>query len=113
MSSSAVNRSVGGTIDTSWKSKPDQRRLHAPRWHKRKHVYPHLLRHTTAVHVPQAGVEPSAIRDVLGNASAESTWHYVRVNLEMRTCHRAASADVAAFTHSHESVGAVTRCARD
>lgn len=49
-----------------------------------KHVHPHLLRHTTAVHMLQAGADPSAIRDVLGHASAETTWRYVRVNLELK-----------------------------
>ncbi|MGI8609482.1 MAG: tyrosine-type recombinase/integrase [Candidatus Dormibacteria bacterium] len=49
-----------------------------------KNVHPHVLRHTTAVHMLQAGVDPSAIRDVLGHASAETTWRYTRVNLETR-----------------------------
>lgn len=39
-----------------------------------KRVHPHVLRHTTAVHMLQAGADPSAIRDVFGHASAETTW---------------------------------------
>jgi integrase/recombinase XerD len=50
----------------------------------RKHVHPHVLRHTTAVHMLQAGADPSAIRDVLGHANAETTWRYTRVSLEMK-----------------------------
>jgi len=49
-----------------------------------KHVHPHLLRHTTAVHMLQAGADPSAIRDVLGHANGETTWRYVCVNMEMK-----------------------------
>ncbi len=49
-----------------------------------KHIHPHVIRHTTAVHMLQAGADPSAIRDVLGHASAETTWRYTRVNLEQR-----------------------------
>jgi integrase/recombinase XerD len=50
----------------------------------RKAVHPHILRHTTAVHMLQAGADPSAIRDVLGHASPETTWKYARINLEMK-----------------------------
>ncbi len=49
-----------------------------------KNIHPHVLRHTTAVHMLQSGVDTSAIRDVLGHASAETTMRYARVNLEMR-----------------------------
>jgi integrase/recombinase XerD len=49
-----------------------------------KDVHPHILRHTTAVHMLQAGADPSTIRDVLGHASPETTWRYARINLEMK-----------------------------
>jgi len=49
-----------------------------------KRVHPHVLRHTTAVHMLQAGADPSAIRDVLGHASAQTTWRYTHVSLEMK-----------------------------
>ena len=49
-----------------------------------KHVHPHMLRHTSAVHMLQAGVDPNVIRDVLGHASSETTWRYARINIEMK-----------------------------
>lgn len=49
-----------------------------------KRIHPHVIRHTTAVHMLQAGVDASAIRDVLGHQSAETTWRYTRINLEMK-----------------------------
>jgi site-specific recombinase XerD len=49
-----------------------------------KHVHPHLLRHTAAMHMLQAGVDPNVIRDVLGHASTDTTWRYVRINIEMK-----------------------------
>lgn len=49
-----------------------------------KQIHPHVLRHTAAMHMLQSGVDPTAIRDVLGHASAETTWRYARINLETR-----------------------------
>ena len=49
-----------------------------------KSVHPHVLRHTTAMHMLQSGSDPSAIRDVLGHASAETTWKYARINLDTK-----------------------------
>lgn len=50
----------------------------------RKRVHPHILRHTSAVHMLQAGVDPNTIRDMLGHANAETTWRYARINMEMK-----------------------------
>jgi site-specific recombinase XerD len=49
-----------------------------------KRIHPHVLRHTAAVHMLQAGVDPSGIRDILGHANAETTWRYARINLEAK-----------------------------
>jgi site-specific recombinase XerD len=49
-----------------------------------KRVHPHSLRHTSAMHMLQAGADPNAIRDVLGHASSETTWRYARINIEMK-----------------------------
>jgi hypothetical protein len=32
----------------------------------------------------QAGVDPNVIRDVLGHASTDTTWRYVRISIEMK-----------------------------
>src|SRR5206468_1268531 len=49
-----------------------------------KRIHPHVIRHTTAVHMLQSGADASAIRDVLGHQSAETTWRFTRTNLEMK-----------------------------
>ncbi|MAE16787.1 MAG: integrase [Deltaproteobacteria bacterium] len=49
-----------------------------------KHVHPHILRHTTAVHMLQAGVDPNSIRDCLGHANSETTWRYARITMQMK-----------------------------
>jgi site-specific recombinase XerD len=50
----------------------------------KKRIHPHVLRHTAAVHMLISGVDPTGIRDILGHASAETTWRYARLNLEMK-----------------------------
>lgn len=49
-----------------------------------KRVHPHMLRHTTAVHMLQAGTDPNSIRDFLGHASSETTWRYARITMQMK-----------------------------
>jgi site-specific recombinase XerD len=51
---------------------------------KKKRVHPHVLRHTTAVHLLQAGVDLVTISHWLGHASVETTNRYAAVNLEMK-----------------------------
>ncbi len=51
---------------------------------KAKRVHPHVLRHTTAVHLLQAGVDLVTISHWLGHASVETTNRYAAVNLEMK-----------------------------
>lgn len=50
----------------------------------RKRVYPHTLRHTTAVHLLQAGVDLVSISHWLGHASVETTNRYTAVDLETK-----------------------------
>ncbi len=50
----------------------------------RKRVHPHTLRHTTAVHLLQAGVDLISISHWLGHASVETTNRYATVDLEMK-----------------------------
>lgn len=49
-----------------------------------KRVHPHVLRHTTAVHLLQAGVDLVTISHWLGHASVETTNRYLAVDLEMK-----------------------------
>jgi site-specific recombinase XerD len=49
-----------------------------------KRVSPHTIRHTTAVHLLRAGVDPNTIRAWLGHVSLETTNKYAEVDLEMK-----------------------------
>jgi site-specific recombinase XerD len=49
-----------------------------------KRVHPHVLRHSTAVHLLQAGVDLVTISHWLGHASVETTNRYAAVDLEMK-----------------------------
>jgi site-specific recombinase XerD len=51
---------------------------------KHKHVTAHVLRHTTAMELLQAGVERSVIALWLGHESIETTQIYLDANLEMK-----------------------------
>lgn len=50
-----------------------------------KRISPHTIRHTTAMHLLQSGVEMSVISSWLGHSSQETTHQYARINLEMKT----------------------------
>jgi integrase/recombinase XerD len=49
-----------------------------------KRVHPHVIRHTTAVHLLQAGVDMVTISHWLGHADIETTNRYASVDLEMK-----------------------------
>lgn len=51
----------------------------------KKRISPHTVRHTTAMHLLQSGVELNAIRSWLGHASLETTHQYAQIDLEMKT----------------------------
>ena len=55
-----------------------------PSLRKRK-VTPHTLRHTTAMHLLQSGVEINVIKSWLGHKSIATTNHYIEIDLEMKT----------------------------
>lgn len=50
-----------------------------------RRISPHILRHTTAVHLLESGVELNVIRAWLGHISLETTNRYAEVNLRMKT----------------------------
>lgn len=52
---------------------------------KGKHVGPHTLRHSTAVHLLRAGVDINTIRAWLGHVSVDTTNIYAEVDLEMKS----------------------------
>lgn len=49
-----------------------------------KRVSPHILRHTTAVHLLRAGVDINTIRAWLGHVSLDTTHVYAEVDLDMK-----------------------------
>lgn len=51
---------------------------------RRFRVTPHVLRHSCAVALLQAGVDVTVIRDYLGHASIATTSRYLSTNLEMK-----------------------------
>lgn len=63
----------------------------------RRRISPHTFRHTSAVHLLEAGVEVNVIRGWLGHVSLETTNRYAEINLRMkeaalRACQPPASA---------------------
>jgi integrase/recombinase XerD len=48
------------------------------------HVTPHTIRHTTAMHLLQSGVELNVIRSWLGHVSIATTNRYIEIDLAMK-----------------------------
>lgn len=51
---------------------------------KQKQISPHTFRHTTAMHLLQAGNELNVVRLWLGHANLNTTHMYVEINMEMK-----------------------------
>ena len=51
---------------------------------KRRKITPHVLRHSCAVGLLQAGVDITVIRDYLGHASVATTSRYASTNIQMK-----------------------------
>lgn len=51
---------------------------------KKKKVTPHIIRHTTAMHLLQSGVDLSVIALWLGHESIITTHHYIEADLKMK-----------------------------
>jgi site-specific recombinase XerD len=51
---------------------------------KQKRISPHTIRHTTATHLLQSGVDINTIRAWLGHVSINTTNIYAEVNMEMK-----------------------------
>jgi integrase/recombinase XerD len=56
---------------------------HVPALQKRR-ITPHVMRHSCAVALLQAGIDISVIRDYLGHASVATTSRYIGTNLQMK-----------------------------
>ncbi|MCK4414662.1 MAG: tyrosine-type recombinase/integrase [Candidatus Eisenbacteria sp.] len=65
-----------------------------------KRVHPHTLRHSTAVHLLQAGVDLVTISHWLGHASVETTNRYAAVDLETKRAALAKARPLADFDAS-------------
>jgi site-specific recombinase XerD len=50
----------------------------------KRHVCPHMIRHSTAMHLLQAGVDMSVIALWLGHESPATTHHYLEADLAMK-----------------------------
>lgn len=50
----------------------------------RPSIHPHVLRHSCAVALLQAGIDLTAIRDFLGHSSVATTGRYLQTNLAMK-----------------------------
>ena len=50
----------------------------------RRRITPHAFRHTTAVHLLEAGVEVNVIRGWLGHVSLETTNRYAEITVRMK-----------------------------
>ena len=62
------------------------------------HVSPHVIRHTTAMHLLEAGVDITTIAAWLGHAQLSTTHGYVEVNLRMKQEAVAAAATLPELT---------------
>lgn len=51
---------------------------------RRRRITPHVLRHSCAVALLQAGVDPTVIRDYLGHATVATTNRYITSNIAMK-----------------------------
>jgi len=72
----------------------ETRRQIVPRRLAKKRIHPHVLRHSTAVHLLKAGVDLSTIAHWLGHASINTTHKYLTIDLETKRAALAAAGPV-------------------
>ena len=68
-------------------------------------ISPHILRHTTAVHLLESGVDVNVIRAWLGHVSLETTNRYAEISLRMKMETLAACEPKLASTVAHHQNG--------
>ena len=57
---------------------------YCPSLKARRHIHPHCIRHTMAMHMLQSGVDINTVRACLGHVRLETTNRYAEVNLDMK-----------------------------
>jgi len=70
-----VRHMIRARIRASWKSCPTL---------AQKRISPHTFRHTTAMHLLQAGVDLATIQSWLGHVDISTTHEYVEIDMEMK-----------------------------
>lgn len=78
----------------------------------KKKVGPHTLRHTTAMHLLQSGVDLTVIKNWLGHVNLDTTHAYVEIDLDMKrkalsTCAPACKVENLQhlIKHNHDIIG--------
>jgi integrase/recombinase XerD len=75
MTRSGIEHRLGVILERATKKEPEFRKLH---------LSPHTIRHTTAMHLLQSGVDLSVIAMWLGHESIETTHKYLDADLESK-----------------------------
>jgi len=71
--------------------------------HRQHHIFPHVLRHTAAVHLLESGVDVNVIRAWLGHVNLETTNRYAEITTPMKE---------AALRHCEPPVASATQSSR-
>ncbi len=72
--------------------------------HDRQSISPHVIRHTTAVHLLEAGVELNVIRAWLGHASIDTTNRYAEITTRTKEAALEASLPPTSNTFPHKPI---------
>lgn len=65
-----------------------------------KTISPHVIRHTTAMHLLQAGIDITTIAAWLGHSQISTTHGYIEIDLRMKQEAVALSADIPALNQA-------------
>lgn len=79
----------------------------------KRHISPHLIRHTTAMHLLQSGVDISVIALWLGHESPTTTHMYVEADLAMKEKALAKLQEPTSKTHRYQAPDALIQFLKD